>query len=317
MMTDITNFLNNEDNYFILTHHNADPDAIASAVVLKKALKQIGKKSRIGVPESVSEVGRNFLYEDIEIDPEIGSEKIIVVDTSSPEQLEPIKFERANLVIDHHIEGKIKTDISLVEPEKSSCSEMIYEICKKMGAEITPEMAVLLIGGIVYDTAHLRRADRNIFSIITDLMGKADKSYQEILKMLYTEKNISEKIAVLKSMKRIKSYKIGEILVSFTSVGSFEASVARNLLRLGADIAIAGAPKKNKIRISGRMKWELKEKINLAEIFSHIDKTIDGSAGGHDAAASANGKKPENMKKAFDIILKEIEKKLSEKSKEL
>ena len=57
--------------------------------------------------------------------------------------------------------------------------------------------------------------------------------------------------------------------------------------------------------------------MNLADIFSSVSDFIGGSAGGHDAAASANGKKPENMNKAFDKILTEIEKKLGKKSKKL
>jgi len=65
------------------------------------------------------------------------------------------------------------------------------------------------------------------------------------------------------------------------------------------------------------MNWKLKEKINLAQVFSGIEKTIDGSAGGHDVAASANGKKPDKMGEAFREILASIEKKLGEKAKEL
>jgi len=131
------------------------------------------------------------------------------------------------------------------------------------------------------------------------------------------EVDVSERIAILKSMKRMNSYRIKDVLVSFTTVGSFEASVARNILKLGADIAIVGAPKKKALRISGRMNWKMKEKINLAEIFSKIEKIIDGSAGGHDVAASANGKRPENMNKAFAFILRQLEEKLGEKAKEL
>jgi nanoRNase/pAp phosphatase (c-di-AMP/oligoRNAs hydrolase) len=173
------------------------------------------------------------------------------------------------------------------------------------------------VAGIVYDTAHLRRADKETFEFLAELLGKSDKDYQEILEMLKTETNVSERIAVLKSMKRLKSYRIGDMLLATTSVGSFEASVARHLLRMGADVAIVGAPKKKALRISGRMRWQMKEKLNLAEIFSKIEKTIEGSAGGHDVAASANGKNPKNMGRAFKEILASIEKKLGEKAKEL
>ena len=317
MLKEISEALKKRDNFIILTHHNADVDAIASALVLKQALESLGKKVKTGVPESVSEVARNFLTEDVEINPKINDETIVVVDTSAPEQLEPIEMGNVTVVIDHHIAGNIHAEFSHIDPEAKSCSELIYELCCELGTDITPKMATLLIGGLIYDTAHFRRAGHETFALVAELLKKSDKNYQEILEMLRTKINISEKIAILKSMKRLNSYRMGEYIVSFTTVGSFEASVARNLLRLGADIAIVGAPKKKAVRISGRMRWQMKEKLNLAEVFSSIESIIGGSAGGHDMAASANGKKPENLNIAFSEIMKQLEEKLENKAKEL
>ena len=317
MLKEIADFLKKEDDFFVLTHHNADVDAIASALVLKGLLEELGKKVKVGVAESVSEVAKKFVDEKIEIDPEIEKETVVVVDTSAPEQLEPIGIRDVAVVIDHHIAGNIHAKLSHIDPEANSCSELIYQLSKELDVEIKSGMATLLLGGLIYDTAHLRRANRDTFILVAELLEKSDKNYQEILQMLRTETDVSERIAILKSMKRLNSYRIGNVLVSFTSVGSFEASVARNLLRMGSDISIVGAPKKKGVRISGRMRWQMKEKLNLAEIFSGIEKIIDGSAGGHDVAASANGKKPENMSLAFKSILSQIEEKLGEKSKEL
>lgn len=317
MLSNVAKFLRDNDNYLVLTHHNADVDAIASALVLKGLLEKIGKKARAGAAESVSEVARKFLNEKIEIDPEIRGETVVVVDTSAPEQLEPIKVNEVAVVIDHHIEGNIKADVSFVNPEANSCSELIYALSKELGIEIDGGMATLLLGGLIYDTAHFRRAKKETFLLVAELIGKADKSYEEILGMLTTEIDVSERIAVLKSMKRLNSWRIGDVLVSFTSVGSFEAAVARNVLKMGADIAVVGAPKKKALRISGRMNWKLKDRVNLAEIFKRTENVIGGTAGGHDVAASANGKKPEKMNEAFKLILKSIEEKLGEKAKEL
>lgn len=317
MLSDIAKFLKERDNYLVLTHHNADVDAVASALVLKGLLEMLGKKARAGAAESVSEVARKFLTEDVEIDPAICGETVVVVDTSAPEQLQPIKLGEVAVVIDHHIQGNIKASVSHVNPEANSCSELIYALAKELGLEITPSMATLLLGGLIYDTAHFRRATRETFVLVAELLGKADRSYEEILGMLATETDTSEKIAVLKSMKRLNSWRVGDILVSFTSVGSFEAAVARSILRMGADIAVVGAPKKKGLRISGRMNWKLKDKLNLAEIFKRTEELIGGTAGGHDVAASANGKKPEKMNEAFKLILKSIEEKLGDKTKEL
>ncbi|MCD6367833.1 MAG: DHH family phosphoesterase [Candidatus Aenigmarchaeota archaeon] len=320
-MDSIINDIRNRDNFIILTHHNADVDAIASSLTMKEILLSMGKKVDVGVAESVSEVARKFLNENdgILIDPSVeGYDTILVVDTSSPEQLMPIEIPESKhkIVIDHHIPGAlISGSNSLVIPESTSCSEIIYELSKKLNLNLSSRSMFLLASGIVYDTAHLRNANLKTLKTLVELLERSGHEFKEILSLLSTDIDISEKIAILKSYKRMEAYRIGDVLVAFSHAGSFEASVARNLLRSGADIAIVGAPRKNLIRISGRMKHHLRNKINLAEIFSNIQNIIDGSAGGHDVAASANGKKPENMKKAFNKILRMLEEKLGNKSK--
>lgn len=315
--------LKERDNFIVLTHHNADVDGIASAVVLKDFLEHLGKKADVGVAESVSEVARNFLSDQdkILIDPKLDEyDNVLVVDTSAPEQLEPIEIpeDKKILVIDHHIPGSLTSrGESFVNPDAKSCSEIIYQLSKEMGIKLTPRTAFLLASGIVYDTAHLRNADLNTLKTLVELLDKSDKSLGDVFFLLTTKIDISERIANLKALKRLKSYRVGDVLISLTYVGSFEASIARNLLRVGADIAIVAAPRKKAIRISGRMRSFLRDKINLAEVFSKIESIIDGSAGGHDIAASANGKKPENISKAFNKILSLIEQKLGENAKEL
>jgi len=242
-----------------------------------------------------------------------------VVDTSAPEQIKPMVIpENKNVVLlDHHIPGNlIKISKNYVDPNAKSCSEIIYELSKYF-SDLSERSAFLLASGIVYDTAHLRNADIKVLKTLIELLEKSGKEFKEIIELLNTNIDISEKIANLKAVSRLKSYRINDIIVSFTHAGSFEASVARNLLRMGSDIAIVAAPRKKSLRISGRMKSYLRDKINLAEIFSEIEPIIDGSAGGHDMAASANGKNPENIGKAFDRILISIEKKIGENAKKL
>lgn len=311
------------NNFIILTHHNADVDAVASLLVLKEVLESLDKKVDVGVAESVSEVGRNFISKEdkIMIDPKLAKyENIVIVDTSSPEQLEPIEIPKEGkiFVIDHHSPGSLtEKSKSYVEPQAKSCAEIIYKITRILNKKISPRSAFLLAGGITYDTAHLRKANVGTFKILAKILELSNKGFEDVLSCLRTEIDISEKIANLKALKRVNSYRIADVLVSFTYVGSFEASVARNLLRLGADISIVGSPRKNFVRISGRMKRHLKNKIDLSKIFSDVGPIVGGSGGGHYSAASLNGKKPGKMKKAFKEIRKILEKKLKEKAKKL
>ena len=65
------------------------------------------------------------------------------------------------------------------------------------------------------------------------------------------------------------------------------------------------------------MRHDLKGKLDLVQILKPIEKLIDGGVGGHDMAASANGKNSKCIRDAKSIIIKELEEKLNCKSKAL
>lgn len=307
----------------VLAHHNADLDSICSALVLKEALVAQGKEVLVGAAESVSKNARRITEgHDIKIDPDVsGYDIVVTVDAASPEQLLPIKIDYSRLVvIDHHQPGALaeRARAAYVDPNTRSSAQLTLQAVQAMDAAITPEMAKLVIGGIVGDTAYLRYADLGTFETLVGLLKTSGKSYKEILDLLETETDVSERIAVLRSAQRIHAYAIGNVLVAFSVVGSFEAAVARSFLKMGADIAIVAVPRDGAVRISGRMNNKLRPRVNLAvDVFRPCESLIGGSAGGHDAAASANGTKPENIKKIFAQMLKLLEKKLGAQAKTL
>ncbi len=295
----------------ILIHHNADVDALASAWVLKNFL--IHRNSvEIGACESLAKQTKkilNEIKEDILIDPDCSDyDFIIVADTSSSEQIKTARNVRVNLLIDHHEKGDLKAEIELIDKNAKATSCIIYTVLKELNYEFTKSDKKLLIAGIVSDTAHLRFANKEVFKTISELLG--DFSFGEILNLLAVEEDSSDRIATMKAAKRMEIYKINDLIIVFSKLGSHEAIAARNLVKLGADIAIVMTKKDNELRISSRGRERILSKgVNLAEIFEKVGEFIEGSGGGHDLAGSANGKVKayEDVKK---FILRELSKKL-------
>lgn len=295
----------------LLMHHNADVDALASAWALKNYLS--GKNTvTIAACESLAKQTKKMLSEikeEISIDPDCGEyDFVIVVDTSSSEQIKTAKNVKIDLLVDHHDKGDLKAETELIDKNAKATSCIIYRILRKLNHDFTETEKKFLIAGIVSDTAHLRFADRNVFKIISELLDSL--SFGEILNLLAVEEDSSDRIATLKAAKRMEIYKLNDLIVVFSKLGSHEAIAARNLVKLGADIAIVMTKKDNELRISSRGRERILSKgVNLAEIFEKVGEFIEGSGGGHDLAGSANGKiKPyENLKK---FVLRELSKKL-------
>lgn len=280
------------DKLLILTHHNADIDAVGASTALYEFLNG---EADLGVPDSVSkgakELGKGYNFR---VDPSLGNYGLVVIlDCPSKEQLEPIKIDDyrvEKLLIDHHSPGNLEeiVDTAWIEPGRRSTSEMIYETLRDGG--INERAAKALICGIVADTSHLKLAGSMQFKYISELLERTGMEYSKILSILYTPTDFSERVAKIKAASRTEAYRIGEKIIVFSSVGSYEAASARGFLRMGADIAVVFCPRDEEMRISGRCKKKLTEEIHLAnDLFSEVKNTINGSAGGHDAAASANG----------------------------
>lgn len=305
----------------ILTHHNADIDAIASALSLHLGLSQLGLKSTIGVSESVSRPAKNIKTDiKIEIDPDCKKfDNILVVETSTPEQLKSIKNLRADIIVDHHPSGPlaVRAKAIWIDPDKKSASQMVYEILKNLNCKIDDNLAKIILAGIISDTSHLRLADKSTLKIVIELLEK-NITIEEVMNIIQTEPDISEVIACSKAVKRAELYKSDDFIIAFSAISSHEAASCRALQKMGFDISIVAALKKDEIRISSRGKGKiLKYGIDLSEIFKEVGNIIDGNGGGHNLAGSANGKNKKALRKAFEYILKEISNKTGKEFKKI
>ncbi|MFZ3076949.1 MAG: DHH family phosphoesterase [Candidatus Aenigmatarchaeota archaeon] len=298
----------------VLTHHNADIDAAASAIALAEGLKHIEADAKIGVAESVSRAAQKLAEGfKIIIDPDCKSfDYVILVDTSVPEQLTSVKNVRADFIIDHHPEGKLAEKVVsyIVENAKSS-AQLVYAVLKELKIEIDENLARIISAGIVADTAHFRHADSEVFLIMSELTRKI--KFSDVLQMITSEDaDPSGRVAALKAASRMDIYKFGEILVALSNVVSHEAAACRGLLKLGADIAIVVAEKESETRISSRAKEKITEKnLDLSELFQEVGKFLEGSGGGHPLAGSANGKR-KNRDELRKLILRLLTKKLGQ-----
>ena len=296
----------------LLTHHNADLDAVSSALGLKYGLGKFGLEMDIGVAESVSRAGKKLLgSEEIIVDPDCSKyDWVFLVETSVPEQLASVKNLRVDLILDHHPAGPLVKGAKAVwiDEKEKAAALMVFRLLKVLGVEITAEVAKVLLAGIVADTAHLRLAERGEFLAVAELLGTGVR-FADVLNTIEGEVDFSERVAVLRALGRIEVYRLGELLVCFTEIGSFESQTARALVKAGADIAFVFDRKKEELRVSSRAKKSIEEKgIDLSKMFIEVGKIIGGTGGGHPTAGSANGRNVKAIPEVIEFLLGELEK---------
>jgi nanoRNase/pAp phosphatase (c-di-AMP/oligoRNAs hydrolase) len=321
-MKELANFLaesaKRRQQILVLCHHNADPDAVASVIVLAETLKRLGGRGQAGVSENLGLLSQSLLRalgREIVINPPLNADLIVLVDTSSLEHLgklgEHLKQKAPKLVvIDHHRPVKAMEQLAsfyFVQEEFASESELILQLVRELGVELTPGEASLLLAGIISDTAHFRLAKGQTFEAVNSLI-KAGADYGRVLEALRLPEDPSKRVAMLKAAQRAELRRVHGRLVILSELGSFEGDAASMLVRIGADVAVVGSEEKGKVRLCGRARQEILKTtgLHLGELMEELGKQFEGSGGGHAGAASMNGKgKLEEAKKHLLKVLQQ------------
>lgn len=302
----------------VICHRNADPDAVASAIVLADVLKKLGAKSKAGVADDITMTSQALLKtfgREIPVNPPLDVDLVVLVDTSSLEHLgefgAKVRGAAPRLaVVDHHRavdDMKQLSSFYFVREDFASEAELIFRLVTELGEKLTPEQASLLLAGIISDTGHFRLAKPETFEVVNALL-KAGADYGRVLESIKLPEDISKRMAMLKAARRSELRRVHGSLVVFSELGSFEGDAAGMFVRIGADAAFVGSNHKEKVRLSGRARHEvLKEtSLHLGEIMESLGKQFEGSGGGHAGAASMSGKgKLEDVKKSIFKILQE------------
>ena len=156
-------WLQDHDNFLILTHTRPDGDTIGSASTLCLGLRQLGKTAHLLENQEISPYLQNCVFGLTKTAPEEG-DTILSVDVASPGMLQKEAMDllgRIQLRIDHHGSATSYTDEELVDPMAAACGEIVYDVLMEMGAELTKEMAWRLYIAVSTDTGCFRFANTN------------------------------------------------------------------------------------------------------------------------------------------------------------
>ena len=310
----------------VVTHSNADPDAVASAVIALQVLGHLGSTGCIGVPEGPSKVSRALLERlSIELR-SCGQDTIyegcVIVDSSSPAQLgllrDPCLSAKTRALVDHHEVGLLHdiVELKLVDVNASSTTELMVRVVEGLGLRLDSRVATLAVAGIIYDSRRFQEVGHHTFRVVSTLL-EWGCDYSLALKSLAVERgeaeDLSRRVATLKALSRLRLEKTcHDLLVAVTHIGSHESDVARTLVSLGADIAVVLAEREGKARASVRVSERALEKgVKASTIAAYIASRHKGEGGGHEAVAMAHIQLEEEVDEVVDSIARSLPGKIS------
>lgn len=154
-------YLQQHDNFAIVTHRRPDGDTLGSAALLCRGLRQLGKRAFVlENPETTEKYAP--LHEGLTKAWAEEGDTVVCVDVASPNMLgthfAPLQ-ELIRLRIDHHGSATPFTPFELVEPKTASCGEIVYGVLQAMGAVLDIPMAQALYTAVSTDTGCFRYAN--------------------------------------------------------------------------------------------------------------------------------------------------------------
>ncbi|MFA5357057.1 MAG: bifunctional oligoribonuclease/PAP phosphatase NrnA [Candidatus Omnitrophota bacterium] len=173
--------LRKNKSFLVTTHTNSEGDALGSQLAFYRILKRLGRKATL-VNEDELPYGYEFMpgsgdiikYKDNLKN--IKFDCFVTLDCSDLSRTGEVyrlnKGKKPVINIDHHISNTKFGDINWIEPNASSCSEMVYKLYKALGLAMDRDTAILLYTGIMTDTGSFRYKNTTSFthSVISRLL---------------------------------------------------------------------------------------------------------------------------------------------------
>jgi phosphoesterase RecJ-like protein len=155
---EVFNLINSSQNICIAGHKAPDGDCIGSVMALYEFLKPFNKNLTVCIDGIIPFNYKTFVDEDV-IAKEYDNNEfdlLFLLDCSDAERLgkfkDVLKNAKKSVCIDHHKTNESYADINIIDSSMSSTGELLYDILKTSGQQLTKQIAEYIYIAILTDT---------------------------------------------------------------------------------------------------------------------------------------------------------------------
>ena len=232
----VVDAIRGHERFLLTTHENPDGDALGSLLATKLAFDQLGKDSVMvlhGDAPLPGEYGFMPLAELQRRWPDDVSERVLVaLDCANESRIaDPEVLGRVPLSInlDHHHDNSRFGDINLVVPDASSTGEVLRDLFRELGVDLTSEIAEPLYIALVTDTGRFQYTNTTPKALrLAAELVEAGADVHRVFQGVYESVQFAKLKLLARALERAQVYEGGRIVVSyllrtdFTEVGAAE-----------------------------------------------------------------------------------------------
>jgi phosphoesterase RecJ-like protein len=211
------------DRFLVTTHENPDGDALGSLLATTLALRQLGKDVEMylyGPSPLPSEYGfmeLEGLHRELPAD--TGDRVLVAVDCAKADRLgpDPVVLEHAKAVvdIDHHHDNTRFGDVNLIVSDASSTGEVLRDVFRELGVELTPEIAEPLYIALVTDTGRFQYTNTTAKALrLAAELVEAGADVHRVFQGVYESVEFAKLKLLARALDRAQIYEGGRVVVS-------------------------------------------------------------------------------------------------------
>ena len=160
-ISEIAKWIAQHDCFALMAHVRPDGDSLGSTLALKLALEKLGKRAVVVYPEPAPAMysylpGIDTLVDENSLPFE--PQAVIMVDIADVVRLgraaKVFHMVQERAVIDHHEVTDCAIERHYIRPQAAAASELIYELVRELGVELTADIATCLYTGMSTDTGN-------------------------------------------------------------------------------------------------------------------------------------------------------------------
>ena len=294
----IADALRDHDRFLVVTHESPDGDALGSLLAMTIALRRLGKDTvmylagHTSVPAEYAFMHLDSLVRTLPDD--VGDRVLVAVDCAKAERIGDLQaVARAPLVldIDHHHDNTRFGDVNLIVADASSTGEVLRDVFRALGVEMTPELAEPLYIALVTDTGRFQYTNTTPKALrLAAELVEAGADVHAVFQQVYESVEFAKLKLLARALDRARVLEGGRIVAShllrtdFADVGAAEpySEGIIDYLRAveGAELAVLI---REPLREEGpARKVSLRASVDELDV-SAIARVFDG--GGHRQAA--------------------------------
>jgi phosphoesterase RecJ-like protein len=230
----IADALRRHDRFLVVTHENPDGDALGSLLAAAIALRSLGKDAVMYLP-GVTPLPREYAFmpldELVRARPPDASERVLLaVDCAKAERIgDPQAVERAPLVldVDHHHDNTRFGDLNLIVADASSTGEVLRDVIRELGLELTPELAEPLYIALVTDTGRFQYTNTTPKALrLAAELVEAGADIHAVFQQVYESVEFAKLKLLARALDRAEVLEGGRIVVSHLLRDDFAAAGA-------------------------------------------------------------------------------------------